>query len=47
MNAEWPCIINLSIVFPYLKDGDGVGCTRANKHGIDGMTALHAENMEH
>ena len=34
-------------ISPSLKGGDGVGCTRFNKHGIDRMTGLHAENMEH
>jgi len=34
-------------ISPCLKGGDGVGCTRANKYGIDGMTGLHAENIEH
>ena len=42
-----PCMLYLSTFSPRLRDGDGVGCTRANKHGIDGMTGLRAENMEH
>ena len=35
-----PCIIHLSIVFPSLKDGDGVGCTHASFRKFCGISGF-------